>query len=45
VSSPDGRILTASKDNTVIDRVKVDVPRCLTPAQRQRLLLAPTPPS
>jgi WD40 repeat protein len=51
-----GRILTASDDNTARlweafpkpqelgDRVKADVPRCLTPEQRQRLFLAPTPP-
>jgi WD40 repeat protein len=50
------RILTASADKTaqlweafpetqgLIDRVKADVPRCLTPEQRQRLFLAPTPP-
>jgi hypothetical protein len=49
-----GRILTASYDNTarlweafpetqaLIDRMKADVPRCLTPEQRQRLFLAPT---
>jgi WD40 repeat protein len=51
-----GRILTASKDNTarlweafpetqtLVDRVKAEVPRCLAPAQRQHLFLAPTPP-
>jgi WD40 repeat protein len=50
------RILTASWDKTarlweafpetqtLIDRVKAEVPRCLTPEQRQRFLLAPTPP-
>jgi hypothetical protein len=52
-----GRILTASKDNTarlwdafpepqtLVDRVKAEVPRCLTRAQRQHFFLAPTPPS
>jgi WD40 repeat protein len=51
-----GRILTASADNTarlweafptsqaLVDRVKTEVPRCLTQEQRQRLFLAPTPP-
>jgi WD40 repeat protein len=51
-----GRILTASSDNTarlweafpdpqaLVDRVKAEVPRCLTPEQRQRLFLAPEPP-
>jgi WD40 repeat protein len=51
-----GRILTASSDNTarlwgafpgpqtLVDRVKIEVPRCLTPEQRQRLFLPPTPP-
>jgi WD40 repeat protein len=52
-----GRILTASFDHTarlweafpepqtLVDRVKAEVPRCLTRAQRQRFFLAPTPPS
>jgi WD40 repeat protein len=51
------RILTASDDGTarlweafpqtqtLVDRVKAEVPRCLTPAQRHHLFLAPTPPS
>jgi WD40 repeat protein len=51
-----GRILTASADKTarlweafptsqaLVDRVKIEVPRCLTQEQRQRLFLAPTPP-
>jgi WD40 repeat protein len=51
-----GRVLTASGDNTtrlweafpetqaLVDRVKAEVPRCLTPDQRQRLFLAPAPP-
>jgi WD40 repeat protein len=50
-----GRILTASSDGTarlweafpdtqtLIDRAKAEVPRCLT-QERQRLLLASTPP-
>jgi len=29
---------------TLVDRVKAEVPRCLPPEQRQRLFLAPTPP-
>jgi WD40 repeat protein len=52
-----GRILTASDDNTarlweafpetqtLVDHLKNEVPRCLTPEQRQSLYLAPTPPS
>jgi WD40 repeat protein len=52
-----GRILTASNDNTarvweafpntqdLIDRVRTDVPRCLTPEQREQFHLAPEPPS
>jgi WD40 repeat protein len=51
-----GRILTASDDGTarlweafpkiqtLIDRVKAEVPRCLTPRQRQLFFLAPTSP-
>ena len=51
-----GRILTASwtttarlweafpEPQTLVDRVKAEVPRCLTQEQRQRLFLAPTPP-
>jgi hypothetical protein len=51
-----GRILTASADDTarlweafpdpqaLVDRVKAEVPRCLTPEQRERLFLAPQPP-
>jgi hypothetical protein len=51
-----GRILTASRDNTarlwdafpivqnLIDRMKAEVPCCLTPEQRQRLFLPPEPP-
>jgi hypothetical protein len=51
-----GRIVTASEDSTarlweafpepqtLVDRIKAEVPRCLTPEQRQRLFLAPTPP-
>jgi WD40 repeat protein len=51
-----GRIVTASDDKTarlweafpdpqtLVDRVKAEVPRCLTPDQRQRFFLAPTPP-
>jgi WD40 repeat protein len=51
-----GRILTASEDNTarlweafpdsqvLVDRVKAEVPRCLTPEQRERLFLSPEPP-
>jgi WD40 repeat protein len=51
-----GRILTASEDGTarlweafpepqtLVDRVKAEVPRCLTPEQRQRLVLALPPP-
>jgi ATP-dependent Clp protease adapter protein ClpS len=51
-----GHILTASSDGTarlweafpetqtLIDRVKAEVPRCLTPEQRQRFFLPPTPP-
>jgi WD40 repeat protein len=47
------RILTASGDGTarlweafpdpqaLVDRVKAEVPRCLTPEQRERLFLAP----
>jgi WD40 repeat protein len=54
--APDGsRILTVSdmtarlweafpKTQTLIDRVKAEVPRCLTPKQRQGFFLAPTPP-
>ncbi len=50
------RILTASEDHTArlweafpevqifVDRVKAEVPRCLSPEQRQRLFLSPTPP-
>jgi WD domain, G-beta repeat len=49
-------ILTTSHDNTarlweafpdtptLMDLVKAEVPRCLTPEQRERLLLAPEPP-
>jgi WD40 repeat protein len=55
VFARDGRrILTASSDGTarlweaetqvLVDRVKNEVPRCLTPEQRQRLFLSPTPP-
>jgi len=56
VFAPDGgRILTASEDGTarlweafpslaLVDRVKAEVPRCLTQEQRQRLFLAPMPP-
>jgi WD40 repeat protein len=52
-----GRILTASWDKTarlweaftrtqtLVDRVKVEAPRCLSPEQRRRFFLAPTPPS
>jgi WD40 repeat protein len=52
-----GRILTASWDNTarlwevfpepqtLVDRVKAEIPRCLTRAQRQHFFLAPTQPS
>jgi KaiC/GvpD/RAD55 family RecA-like ATPase len=51
-----GRILTASADHTarlweafptplaLLDRLKAEVPRCLTPEQRERLFLAPEPP-
>jgi len=51
-----GLILTASRNHTVwlweafpkpqnlVDHIKAEVPRCLAPAQRQRLFLAPTPP-
>jgi hypothetical protein len=54
--TPTGRILTASSDNTarvwetfpepqtLVDHMKTEVPRCLTPEQRQALFLAPTPP-
>jgi WD40 repeat protein len=50
-----GRILTASRDKTarlweafpdpqaLVDRVKAEMPRCLTSEQRERLFLAPTP--
>jgi WD domain, G-beta repeat len=50
------RILTASfdpmallweafpKPETLVDRMKAEVPRCLTQDQRQRLFLAPAPP-
>jgi WD40 repeat protein len=50
-----GRILTASDDvtarlweafpdpQTLVDRVKAEVPRCLTPEQRQRFFLTPAP--
>jgi WD40 repeat protein len=50
------RILTASFDGTarlweafpepqtLVDRVKAEVPRCLTPTQRQHFFLALTPP-
>jgi hypothetical protein len=50
------RILTASDDGSarlweafpnpqdLIDLTKAEVPRCLTPEQRQRLFLAPEPP-
>jgi hypothetical protein len=56
VFAPHGdRILTASDDNTarqweafpaetLMDRVKAEVPRCLTPEQRERLFLTPEPP-
>jgi MTH538 TIR-like domain (DUF1863)/WD domain, G-beta repeat len=55
-SADGGRILTASNDRTarlweafpdpqtLVDRVKVEVPRCLSPEQRKRFFLAPTPP-
>jgi WD40 repeat protein len=51
-----GRILTASDDRTarlweafsepqtLVDRMKAEVPRCLTREQRQRLFVAPLPP-
>jgi WD40 repeat protein len=51
-----GRILTASNDMTarlweafpdpqvLVDRVKAEVPRCLTRKQREDLFLAPEPP-
>jgi WD40 repeat protein len=51
-----GRILTASWDKTarlwedfsepqaLVDRVKAEVPRCLTAEQRQRLVLPSAPP-
>ena len=51
-----GRILTASDDKTarlweafpetqtLLDRVKAEVPRCLTPEQRQRFFLKPASP-
>jgi WD40 repeat protein len=51
-----GRILTASFDETgrlweafpdpqaLVDHVKAEVPRCLTPEQRQRFFLAPETP-
>jgi WD40 repeat protein len=50
------RILTTSADKTarlweafpetqtLVDRVKTETPRCLTPEQRQRLFLVPMPP-
>ena len=36
---------TGPKPQALVDHVKAEVPRCLTPEQRQRLFLAPTPPS
>ncbi|MDI4231496.1 hypothetical protein AAFX91_02035 [Bradyrhizobium sp. 31Argb] len=52
-----GRILTSSDDKTarlwealpevqtLVDRVKAEVPRCLTPQQRQHFFLEPAPTS
>jgi WD40 repeat protein len=56
VFAPDGDgILTASEDNTarlyafpesqaLLDQTKAEVPRCLTPEQRELLTLSPKPP-
>jgi hypothetical protein len=33
------------KTQTLIDRVKAEVPRCLTAEQRERLFLPPAPPA